>query len=329
MLIALDDILAARERLRAFLPPTPVHRLRSYGIEVGADVFAKLEVLQPTNAFKVRGALNAVLALDEGQRRRGVAAASAGNHGMGLAYAAAVAGAKATVVLPESAPAVRAAAIRRLGAEVIQRGEDWNAANHAALQLAEEHGWVVIPPFDHPDIMAGQGTIALELLEQVPDLDVVICSVGGGGLISGVASAIAQLRDDVRVVGVETSGADCMARSLAAGRVVELEQFGSIATSLGTRLTGERQLAIVQQAVERVVVVHDSASLRDVVRCLDAEKVFLEPAASCTLSALTSGEIPDLRGATVVPVLCGANVTLAQVVAWARSFGLNEELGLT
>ena len=329
MLIPLRDIVAARERLRPYLAPTPVHPLRSYGATIDANVIAKLEILQPTHAFKVRGALNALLTLDEDQRRQGVVAASAGNHGLGLAHAAAATGARATVVLPDSAPEVRAAAVRRLGADVIQRGEDWNAANRAALELADENGWVVIPPFDDPHIMAGQGTLALELVEQVPDLDVVLCSVGGGGLIAGVASALAQLRPEVRVVGVETVGADCMARSLEAGRIVELAQFGSIATSLGTRRTGERQLAVVQEAVERVVVVSDEEALRDVVGCLDREKLFVEPAASCTLSALRSGDIPGLRGATVAPILCGANVTLAQVAAWSRGLGISEELGLT
>lgn len=328
MLVPLSAIREARERLRPYLQPSPVHPLRSWSERTGAQVIGKLELLQPTGAFKVRGALNALLSLDTVQRRQGVVAASAGNHGMGLAYAAAETGSRATVVLPATAPEVRAQAVRKLGADVVQEGEDWNAANHHALELAERHGWVVIPPFDHPDIMAGQGTLALELVEQVPDLDVVACSIGGGGLISGVASALAELRPEVRVIGVETEGADCMARSLAAGRVVELERFGSIATSLGTRRTGERQLAIVRQAVERVVVVSDLEALRDVRACLDREKLFLEPAASCTLSALTCGDVPDLAGRTVVPVLCGSNVTLSQLASWARAFGLAAEWGL-
>lgn len=327
MLVPLDDIHAARDRLRPFLGPTPVQPLRHYSEAVSARVVGKLELFQPTGAFKVRGALNALLSMEPEQRRRGVVAASAGNHGMGLAYAASATGSNATVVLPETAPEVRATAIRKLGADVLQHGEDWNAANRAALELAERHGWTVIPPFDHPDIMAGQGTIALELIEQVPELDIVICSVGGGGLIAGVASALAQARPDVRIIGVETAGADCMARSLAAGEVVELRQFGSIATSLGTRRTGERQLAIVREAVERVVVVDDRAAFGDLVRCLDQEKLFLEPAASCTLSAIVGGAIPDLGG-TIVPVLCGSNVTLAQVTGWAREFSVAEDVGL-
>ena len=328
MLIPLDDILAARERLAPYLRPTPIQRLDAYASRTGADVWGKLELFQPTRAFKVRGALNALLALPEDQRRHGVVAASAGNHGLGLAYAAAATGTRATVVLPETAPDVRAKAVRDLGAEVVQAGEDWNAANRAALELAERNHLVMIPPFDHPDIMAGQGTIALELVEQLPEVDVVICSIGGGGLISGIASALAQLRPEVRVIGVETAGADCMARSLAAGTVVELERFGSVATSLGTRRTGERQLDIVRQAVERVVVVEDEEALADLVTCLDREKLFLEPAASCTLSALVGGNVPDLAGRVAVPILCGANVTLAQLAGWARSFGRAAEWGL-
>ena len=328
MVIRLDDILAARERLAPYLRPTPVQRLDAYANRTGADVWGKLELFQPTRAFKVRGALNALLALPEDQRRYGVIAASAGNHGLGLAYAAAATDTKATVVLPETAPAVRVTAVKDLGADVVQTGEDWNAANRAALELAEREQFVMIPPFDHPDIMAGQGTIALELIDQLPNLDVVVCSIGGGGLISGIASALAQLRPEVRVIGVETVGADCMARSLEAGAVVELERFGSVATSLGTRRTGERQLDIVQETVERVVVVPDEAALEDLVTCLDREKLFLEPAASCTLSALVSGDVPDLLGRVVGPILCGANVSLAQLAGWARTFGRSSEWGL-
>ena len=316
MLIPIEDILEARERLAPYLPPTPLKQADSYGERLNATVLLKLELFQPTGAFKVRGALNALLGLGDEARERGVIASSAGNHGLGLAYAASTLGTPATVVLPESAPPRRAELIERLGARVIVQGEDWNGANAHALQLAEEQGLSYVSPFDDPAIMAGQGTIALELLEQVPDLDVVVCAVGGGGLISGVASALKVLRPEVRVVGVETEGADCMARSLAAGRIVELERFTSIATSLGTKRTQDRPYAIVQEAVERVEVVSDARALEELLHLLDDEKLLVEPAASCTLAALVNGQVPDIEGAVIAPVMCGANVTLAQVLEW-------------
>ena len=173
--------------------------------------------------------------------------------------------------------------------------------------------------------MAGQGTIGLELLEQVPDLDMVVVSVGGGGLISGVASAIKALKPAVRVIGVETEGADCMAQSLRVGHLVELPRFGSIAQSLGTKRSTERPFAIVRELVERVEVVSDEAALRDLVTLLNTEKLLVEPAASCTLSVLTAGLVPDLRGKTVVPVLCGGNITLTHVLGWLEKFNLMGE----
>lgn len=325
MLIPLDDILEARERLAPHLPATPVRYAQSYSRRLDARVHLKLELFQPTHSFKVRGALNALLALPEERARRGVVTASAGNHGLGLAYAAGLLDRRATVILPESAPPNRRAAIDRLGADTIVRGEDWNAANAYALELAAREGFTVIHPFDDPDIMAGQGTIGLELVEQLPDLDMVVCSVGGGGLISGVASALHGLAPDVDVYGVETLGADCMARSLAAGRVVELERFGSIASSLGTRRTTERQLGAVREATRGVVVVSDGEALRELVRSLDDEKLLIEPAASCILAALTLGRIPEVAGRVVAPILCGGNVTLAQVMGWLPQFGLGPD----
>jgi threonine dehydratase len=284
----------------------------------------KLELFQPTRAFKVRGALNAMLTLPASARSRGVVTASAGNHGLGLAYAGAATGTAVTVVLPVDTSTARLDALRHLGGRAVLHGEDWNAADTHARSLAERDGRTLVHPFDDPAIMAGQGTLGLELLEQLPDLDAVVLSIGGGGLISGVASAIRQRRPEVRILGVETAGADCMARSLAADRVVELERFGSIASSLGTRQTTERPLAIVRNLVESVTVVDDREALAELVRLLDEDNLFVEPAAACTLAALASGAIPDLRGCRVAAVMCGGNVTLAQLLAWRERLGVSD-----
>lgn len=323
MLVPLTAIQKAQERLRPHLSPSPVRKAESYSRKLEANVVFKLEQFQPTGAFKVRGALNAVLCLSSEARERGVITASAGNHGLGLAYAARAVGVSACVVLPESTPTIRIDTIRQLGSTVIVHGEDWNAANARALDMVERQGLTYVSPFDDPAIMAGQGTIALEVLEQVPEVDVIVCSVGGGGLISGIASAVKQRKPDVRVIGVETRGADCMAQSLQAGRIVELPQFSSIAQSLGTKRSTERQLSIVQEAVERVEVVSDEGALQDLLNILNYEKLLVEPAASCALTVLTHGCVPDIRGKTIVPIICGANITLEHVQAWLKRFRMD------
>ena len=322
MLIPLDTIQAAHTRLSPYLTPSPLHPARAYNQRLNTNIHMKLEFLLPTNAFKVRGALNALLCLDADALSRGVVTASAGNHGLGVSYAAKVVGTSAVVVLPLSAPKARADAIKRQGGEVIMHGEDWNEANVHALYLAKARELTYISAFDDEAIMAGQGTIALELLTQCPQVTHVVCSVGGGGLISGIASAIKQLRPDVHVYGVETLGADCMSASLRAGHIVELPRFTSIATSLGTKRTGERQFQIVQEAVTDVVVVSDEAALDEVLFTLDNEKFLIEPAASCTFAALAQQLIPHDETSTIVPIMCGANLKLEHVLAWQQQFAV-------
>jgi threonine dehydratase len=324
MLIPLTEITTARERLQPWLPASPVVHADSYSQRTGANVYLKLELLLPTHSFKVRGALNAILALSPTERERGLITASGGNHGLGVSFAAQQTKSRAVVVLPEVSPQVRRDRIKELGAELIVHGADWNAANARALELAAEQGLTYVSPFADRAIMAGQGTIALELLEQLPDVDVVFCSVGGGGLISGIASALRQLKPEVRVIGVETRGADCVSQSLAAGRVVELAAFTSIAESLGTRRSTPEILQIISDAAERVVVVEDRAALDELVFTLDYEKLLLEPAASCNLAALTGGTIPDLAGRNIAMIACGGNIRYSQVTHWLEQFNSAE-----
>lgn len=322
MLIPLNDIRAARERVRHYLAPTPIVEAESYSDRLGARVMFKLELLQPTRSFKVRGALNAVSCLSEAQKAHGVVTASGGNHGLGLSYAAGRLGVKATVVLPETAPQVRAERIMMLGGDVIVHGNDWNAANQRASELVAAHGYTYVSPFDDADIIAGQGTIGLELIEQLPDVDVVVCSVGGGGLISGIASVFRHCRPNVRVVGVETLGADCLSQSLKAGELVELPAFTSIAGSLGTRRSTELPFSIIREAVEDIVTVSDKEAMRELLYTLNREKLLTEPAASCTMAALAAGRIPDIAGKTVAVVMCGGNITLDHVLGWLKDFDL-------
>ncbi len=318
--IPLEQLRVAQTRLQPYLNPSPLVLSGAYTARLGCELKLKLELLQPTHAFKVRGALNALLTMPECASGLGVVTASGGNHGLGLAYAAQLLGVRAVVVLPTTTPDIRVNTIRELGGEVVVYGDDWNAADALAHDLVRERGYTYLSPFDDLQVMAGQGMVALEILEQAPDTEVIVCSVGGGGLVSGIASAVKQLRPDVRVVGVETLGADCMAQSLRCGELVTLPSFTSIAESLGTRRSSDRPFRIVRAGVERVVTVSDSRAVAELLFTLDREKLLVEPAASCTLAALADGLIPDIAGCRVVSVMCGGNTTLAQVNAWREQF---------
>ena len=320
-----EQLQAAHARLRPYLKPSPLVSADAYTARLGCELKLKLELLQPTHAFKVRGALNALLTMPQSALAVGVVTASGGNHGLGLAYAARLLGVKAVIALPTTTPELRARTIRELGGEVIVYGDDWNAADELAHKLVREHGYTYLSPFDDLQVIAGQGTIALEILEQAPDTEVIVCSVGGGGLISGIVSAVKQLRPEVRVVGVETLGADCMAQSLACGELVTLPRFTSIAESLGTRRSSERPFAMIRAGVERVVTVSDARAVAELLFTLEREKLLVEPAASCTLAALADGLVPKIAGRRVVSVMCGGNTTLAQVNAWRERFAVAAE----
>jgi threonine dehydratase len=316
MLIAKREIESAGQRVRAHLAPTPLIRAQHFSRELGANVFFKLEMLQPTHSFKVRGAFNALTQLTDKQRKRGVVTASGGNHGLAIAYAAATLGIPATVYLPESATEIKLAAIRRFGPELVVHGSDWDDANALAMKVAGESGRAYIHPFDNPMVMAGQGTIVTELLAQLAEPDLIVASIGGGGLISGILSAIQHYSPGTRVFGVETEGADSMYQSRKAGKIVELAAITSIAETLGARKTEKTQFEIVTQYVTDLVTVSDNAAIRALIAILQEEKLLTEPATSCSVAALMEGKIPVEPGEKVVVALCGANVAHEKVHEW-------------
>lgn len=318
MLINVDAIQIAADRIRPYLLPTPIIRSDYYSQKTGANVFLKLDIFQPTHSFKVRGALNAVLSLPEAQRRKGVITASQGNHGMGVIYAAKLSGVGATVYLGKNAAPSRVQALRELGGEVVLYGDSWDEANRRAMEVAANEGKAFIHPFNDPNVMAGQATIFHELMQQMPSIDVVIASIGGGGLISGIISAVQAFSTSTQVFGVETIGADSMYQSVQAGKIVELPAITSIATSLGARRTEQTQFEIVHEYAKDVVAVSDKMAVEAIIELLNEEKLLVEPAASCTLSALTQGQIPVKAGANVAVIMCGANVTLDNVLGWRK-----------
>jgi len=301
----------AQVALRGIVQRTPLVHSVTLSRLLGAEVYLKLECLQKTGSFKPRGAFNKLLSLSPGERSRGVVAVSGGNHAQGVAFAARELGIAATIVMPATTPRNYLDATRAYGAEVILTA-DIKAAFAEGQQL-QQQGLVAVHPFDDPLVAAGQGTIGLEILEDLPHVNRVYASIGGGGLISGVATALKAARPDVRVVGVQTHGADAMARSLAAGDLVELPAITSVARTLGAPRVSEFTLRHVQQLVDDVVVVDDAAAVRALFYLLERTKYLTEPAAACCLAAAERQRGEFWATDQVVLVLCGGNVAAADL----------------
>jgi threonine dehydratase len=311
-------ICQAQNRLRGLVHRTPLVRSAALSDSLGAEVHLKLELLQKTGSFKPRGAFNKLLSLTAEERGRGVVAVSGGNHAQGVAYAARRLGVPAVVVMPEGTPRNYLEATRGYGAEVVLVS-DIRAA-FAEGQRLQQQGRVMVHPFDDPLVAAGQGTIGLEIVDELPGVTHVYVSVGGGGLITGVATALKAVRPGVRVVGVETHGADAMSQSLAAGRLVELPAITSIARTLGAPRVSEFTLRHVQQRVDEVVVVDDAEAVATLTLILERTKYLTEPAAACCLAAAGRHRDRFRREDQVVLLLCGGNVSAADLCAFRRQF---------
>jgi threonine dehydratase len=283
---------------------------------LGAKVFLKLELFQKTGSFKVRGAFNKVLSIPEKQRGRGLVAVSGGNHAQAVAYVGGKLGLSAVILMPQNTPRNYIEATRGYGAEVVLVS---NAAEaFGRIGAYESDGWTSIHPFDDPLVMAGQGTVGLEIVEDLREVTDVLASIGGGGFIGGVATAVKSLKPGARVWGVETEGADAMSKALAQGKPVQLSAITSIARTLGAPSVSERTLALAQQHLESVTVVPDSEAVNALRFLLERAKVLTEPAASCTLAAadrLRNRFTPDSR---VVLVLCGGNTGLDDLCGYQR-----------
>ncbi len=304
----LEHLQEAQARISGSLHRTPAVSSHALSERVGRTVILKCENLQKTGSFKVRGALNSILELDDVARGRGVVAASAGNHAQAVAWAAARAGVSATVVMPANALPTKVRASEGYGAEVILQGTVFEAFD-VALEVAEDRGLTFLHPFDDPLIVAGQGTLGLEVLDDVPDAATVVVPVGGGGLISGVALAVANLAPVARVYGVEPHGACAMRKSLDKGEAIHLESVDTIADGLGAPMAGELNFEVVRRHVEDVVLVSDDEIREAMAFVLERTKLLVEPAGAAGVAALLAGRIP-LADGPVVAVLSGGNVDL-------------------
>ena len=313
----LDRIVAAQSRIAPYVHRTRLERSTGLSDRFGANVYLKLELFQKTGSFKPRGAVNQILALSEEERRRGVVGVSGGNFAQGAAYAARELGIPARICMAEGTPANYVEATRGYGAEIALSPSIAEAFEQAERSGVE--GWSVIHPFAHPEMMAGNGTAGLEILEDLPEASDVIVSIGGGGLISGVAAALKGVKPDIRVWGVETEGADVMARSLAAGEPVEMTPT-SLARTLGAPFTSQLAFETVRDQVEEVVVVSDAEAFAAVRWFLERAKLTTELAAGSTLAAaerLGQRFGPDDH---VVLLVCGGNVSLADLCGYRERF---------
>jgi threonine dehydratase len=307
-----SDVVAARERIAGQVHHTPTLSASRIGERAGVHAWLKCELLQKTGSFKVRGALNTIRQLTPDERRRGVVGVSAGNHAQALAWAARMGGTACTVVMPSDAVQAKLDATRGYGATVVQH--QWGSAMFdKARELATEHGYVFVHPFDDPRVVAGQGTVGLEIAEDLPEADAIVVPVGGGGLLAGIAVAAKHLNPRVKIFGVEPSGAQALRRSLDAGRVTPIDRPQTIADGLAAPMTTELPLAVAQRYVDDVIVVSDEEILQAMRLILTSAKLLAEPAGAAGVAALITGKVPVPTGSRVVCVVSGGNVDAARL----------------
>ena len=308
--VTLADIQQAHERIRSGIYRSPCPPSIPLSDLTGCKIWCKLDLLQRTGSFKERGARNALLLLDSAQRARGVVAASAGNHALGLAYHGSLLGIPVTVVMPRFAPLVKVATCRKLGAKVVLQGDSFDDARQLALEMADRDGLNLVHGFDDARVIAGQGTMALEILEDVPDAEVIVVPTGGAGLLAGVATVAKTLRPDIKIIAVEPTAAGSLTSSLAAGSPVQVPTRPTLADGLAVGKVGALPFAIAAPLVDRVVTVDEQAISLAVLRLLELEKTVVEGAGAAALAAVMGDVGKEFAGRRVVLLLCGGNIDL-------------------
>jgi threonine dehydratase len=315
----LEDIRAAQKRIGAEIIRTPLVLSDAASERAGLPVYLKLENLQRTGAFKVRGALSKITRFTPEDLRQGVICASSGNHGLGVAYASARFGGRCIVVLPENANPHKVSLLKNLGAEIVAHGTTSDARQEKVDELAGEHGYKQVHPFADPMIVAGQGTIGLEILEDLPEVDEVYVPIGGGGLISGIAVAIKEMRPSARVCGVEPNHSNAMWEALRHQGLFALPRFETIADGLAARITEDLNFSIVRQYVEEIILVSDGEILEATLFLLEHAKILAEPSGAASFAGLLAN--PTKKGKAVA-VISGGNVTLEQIEELRRLPGI-------
>jgi threonine dehydratase len=308
-LVTLDDIRAAAERIRPYIHRTPLQTSATIGRMVGADLRFKAEHLQLTGSFKIRGALNKLLSLTDEQRARGVVAFSSGNHAQGVALAARMLDMQATIVMPLDAPQTKVDATRDYGATIVRYDRYLEDREARARNIAQEQGATLVPPFDDPAIIAGQGTVGLEIYEDWPDAEVVLIPVGGGGLIAGIATALKSLKPSIEIIGVEPAIADDARQSLAKGEIVRIAAPRTVADGVATLALGKHPFTLIRQHVDQIVTASEDEIMRALALILTRTKQVVEPTGALSTAPALFGTI-DLHGRNTVSILCGGNLDL-------------------
>jgi len=312
-MLSLADVEAARERIDGVVRHTPLEYSHTFSEMTGADVHLKLENFQRTGAFKIRGATNRIATLSEEEREAGVVTASAGNHAQGVALAATRSGVDSTIVMPEHAPISKVKATERYGGRAVLHGVDYAEAQAKAHEIEREERRTYVHAFDDEQVMAGQGTIGLEIVEDCPAVETVVVPVGGGGLISGIATAVTGLKPEVRVIGVQAEGAASLPASLRAGEVRERDSVNTIADGIATRRVGDLPFEVIRERVDEVVTVTDEEIAVALTYLLERAKTLVEGAGAVPLAALLFEAFDYEEGETVVPALCGGNIDTNQL----------------
>jgi threonine dehydratase len=307
--VSFRSILEARRKIRNFVTKTPTYLSNVFSKRTGAEVYLKLECFQPVGVFKIRGAVNKICGLSPAELERGLVTASSGNHGLAVAYAAKIYGAKAVVVVPENAVKEKVEAIESYGADIVKYGKDYDEAHSKALEIQKEAEATFVHPFEDPFIVAGQGTVGLELLEDIPDLNAIIVPVGGGGLISGISIAAKTLNPKLRIVGVQSEGAPAVYRSWRAGKIVEVDSVNTVADGLAARKPLDLTFGIIKRYVDTVLLVSEEEIGKAVLALLHNAHILAEPSGAASLAALLFKYHPKPEEKVAV-IISGANISI-------------------
>jgi threonine dehydratase len=306
--LELAQIERAARRLESVIHKTPVNTSRTFSEMAGAEIYLKCENLQKTGSFKVRGAFNKIARMSEDGPLPHLVAASAGNHAQGVAYAASTVGAASTIVMPRSTPIAKISATEGYGAEIVLHGSGYDEAYEQARRICEEQGATFVHPFDDEDVIAGQGTIGLEVLQAMPTADAILVPAGGGGLLAGIACCVKQVNPRIKVYGIQAAGADAVVRSFKEKRLVTTDTSATIADGIAVRKPGELTTSLIREFADDMVTVSDEEIAEAILLLLERTKLVVEPAGAASLAAVLNHKLPQLAGKRVVAVLSGGNI---------------------
>lgn len=309
-MLKLESFQQAKERLDNVLLPTPLIYSEAFSKECKNQVFLKPENLQRTGAFKIRGAYNKIVKLDEESKKKGLIASSAGNHAQGVAYAAKALGVKATIVMPAHTPLIKVEATEAYGADVVLAGEVYDESYKKAVELQQEHGYTFVHPFDDEDVMEGQGTIALEILEELPDTDIILVPIGGGGLISGIACAAKQMKPTIKIIGVEPEGAASALAAINEDKVVSLKEAVTIADGTAVKTIGDKTFDYIKEYVDGIITVSDYELMDAFLLLVEKHKLIAENSGILSLAALKKLAEKNKK---VVSLISGGNIDVLTI----------------